>query len=155
MTPNPATTLPETAIDPPPKGTLLRKTVGDIKAYHRPFVIGHYGPGLQDIALIAANAAEALLDDIEKKELHCYLNPGWIVKAPGTTEELEFLKEADRCCCLWMTQLRHTLGNGPVKRMVAKMDANAGCLATCGVLFVAGREAHIKRLNWRATQTTR
>ncbi len=144
----------ETTTDPHVETTLYKR-VGDIKIFHRRFRIGDFGPGLDDIASITAEAGLSLLDAIQSETLHCYLNPAWTVTAPGTVDELTFLKEADKSCVLWMTRLRHSLGNGPVKRLARTMQADAACLATCGILFLAGKEAHTKRLNWRARKQTR
>ena len=51
----------ETTTDPHVETTLYKR-VGDIKIFHRRFRIGDFGPGLDDIASITAEAGLSLLD---------------------------------------------------------------------------------------------
>jgi len=133
----------------------LARTVGSIMVFSRTFEIGDYGPGLADLTLLSGHAYLAHHRAVTAKGWHLYVNPQWTVLAPATTSEREFVREAERACISWMTRLRRTLGRGPVNRMLRAMAPDARTLAACGVLVIAGHEAHTKRLNWRATSKTR
>jgi hypothetical protein len=132
--------------------TRLYKKEGLIEVYSRHFEIGDYGPDMWDLAKIALQEFSSRAGDLEHNNPHMYINPAWTVTAPSATDELTFIKEAEKACIHWMTRLRHTLGYGRVNRMLRDMNPNARVLASCGVLFLSGKEAHPKRLNWRAKQ---
>lgn len=150
-----AASLGEVHAHDPLGATRLYRSVGDIQVFARHFEIGDYGPELWDLAKISLIEFTARAADLEFRQVHLYINPAWTVMAPPTTDELTFIKEAEKTCIHWMTRLRHTLGYGRVNRMLRGMNPNARTYASCGMLFIAGKEAHPKRLNWRAKKKPR
>jgi len=135
--------------------TRVYKKIGDIEVHVRHFEIGDCGPGLGKIAMITLSDVATRIESVTRHRRHYYANPAWTVIAPGTVNELEFIKEAERACIHWMTRLRHTLRPGTVHRMLRAVAPDPRSCSSSGILFIAGREAHIKRLNWRPAKQTR
>jgi hypothetical protein len=130
--------------------TTLRKNVGPrMQVVHREIELGDSEPGfpdLQDFTLVAAGAFEA-----EQSDDHYYANPECSLRAPSDLSERGFLNEAEKACGRWMQRLRKTFGRGRLDRMLQTLSNNKRMLVASGVLYLRGRPAHPKRLNWRVS----
>lgn len=103
-------------------------------------------PDLQDFTLEAVEAFEA-----KKSEDNYYANPECSLRAPSDLSERAFLIEAEKACVRWMQRLRKTFGRGRLDRMLQTLSNNKRMLVASGVLYLRGRPAHPKRLNWRVS----
>lgn len=132
-----------------PLASKLVETSGNVQVFHRRLDLGDYGPDFGGLAALTISEVEKY--DSRQSAEHFYANPEWTVIAPGTTPEVDFLKQAERACIRWKIRLRRTLGIGPVRRMLRAMEHRDTLLVGGGVLFLHGYAAHLKRLNWRAS----
>ena len=132
-----------------PLASRLVETRGDVQVFHRRLDLGDYGPDFGGLAALTFSEVE----QFESRQVneHCFANPEWTVIAPGTTPEVEFLKQAERACIRWRIRLKRTLGSGPLRRMLRPLEHGGKSLVAGGVLYLHGRPAHLKRLNWRAS----
>jgi hypothetical protein len=127
----------------------LVETSGNVQVFHRRLDLGDYGPEFGGLAALTMSEVEKY--DNRRSTEHFYANPEWTVIAPGTTPEVDFLKQAERACTRWKIRLRRTLGIGPVRRMLRAMEHGDTLLVGGGMLYLQGMPAHLKRLNWRAS----
>ena len=127
----------------------LVETSGNVQVFHRRLDLGDYGPEFGGLAALTMSEVEKY--DNRRSTEHFYANPEWTVIAPGTTPEVEFLKQAERACIRWRIRLKRTLGSGPLRRMLRPLEHGGKLLVAAGVLYLHGRPAHLKRLNWRVS----
>jgi hypothetical protein len=109
------------------------------------------GPGFGEFAQLTYDRLCAIPSECND---HMYLNPAYSLTAPATVPETVFARQALRACILWQQQLVRWIGRGPVRRAVNRASPGERGLVFSGMLFLAGRPVHIKRLNELVTSST-